>query len=183
MKKYWDNVIEALKCVYRKPWYWIISIIFALIIFSLNPIIQNYRLVLSNPMVLISLIFGLGSSSTTFHLIILTLLSILSGIVLSFSIFLVKRQITSGISAGAGGILVGIIAPACPSCAVGILGVLGIGGFLAFLPFKGLELGIIGIIIIILTIFYLANKIMTTECKLPVRKRTKIEKEEDLDIL
>ncbi len=181
--KYWGNLKGAFKCVYRKPWYWVISIIFALLIFSINPIIQNYRLIISDPLLLLSLVSGIGSSTTTLHVITLTLLSILSGIVLSFSIYLVKRQVTGGLGAGAGGILVGIIAPACPSCAVGVLGLLGIGGFLSFLPFKGVELGIVGIIIIIFTLFYLSTKIMTTECKLPTKKRKKVEEEEDLDLL
>ena len=181
--KYWGNLKNALKCVYRKPWYWVISLIFALLIFSINPIIQNYQLILSNPLLLLSLIAGVGSSTTTPHVITLTVLSILSGIVLSCSIYLVKRQVTGGLGAGAGGILIGIIAPACPSCAVGLLGILGIGGFLSFLPFKGVELGVVGIVIIILTIFYLTNKIMTTECKLPTKKRKKVEEEEELDLL
>ena len=100
----------------------------------------------------------------TFSLIMLILLSILSGVVVSMSFFLVRRQIDGSIATSTSGILIGLLAPSCPQCAIGLLSFLGLGGFLTILPFKGLELGVLGIAILVFSMFYLSNKVVTNVC-------------------
>lgn len=98
-----------------------------------------------------------------FSLVVLLCISLLGGIVISLSLFLVRRQIQAGIGWGSG-IAVGVLAPACPSCAIGLASLLGLSGFFAVLPFKGRELGILGIGILLGSLFYLSNKISTKTC-------------------
>jgi len=112
-----------------------------------------------------SLIRGFPQTTTSASLFFLIILSILSGIIISFTIYLISRQIKSGAYAGTS-VLVSLIAPACPSCAVGLFGLIGIGGLASILPFKGLEIGFIGVLVVIFSIFYLAKKVETNTCSI-----------------
>ena len=166
VRKHIKNLGSAFKEVFVKPGYWVLAIVFAFIIFSVNPLIRNYRLVTENPEFIITVILAAPSSTAIGPFTTMTLVAVLAGIVLAFSIFLVTRQIKSGIAAGASGIIVGLLAPSCPACAIGILSVVGLGGFLSVLPFKGQELGVIGVLILVGSMFFLSNKIATKVCKL-----------------
>ena len=161
----------ALQEVYKRRKYYFFTIFFSLTIFSLNPLSQNYSLLTTNFSLSLawSLIIASPWTTSLYAFSILILLSLLAGIVLSLSIFLVKKQIKSGIGVGISGIVVGLLAPACPACAFGLLSILGLGSFLALLPFKGAELGIMGIILLVLSIYYSSNKITATVC--PIRKK------------
>jgi plastocyanin len=102
-------------------------------------------------------------------------MSILAGIVVAMTIYLVKRQIKGNLKASSSSILVSLIAPACPSCAIGLLSVLGFGGFLAVLPFKGLELGFIGLGLLGVSTVYLSNKITTKTSNIAPQGDDKME--------
>jgi hypothetical protein len=165
--KYLKCVIESLKEVYSEKKYFVISFLFAFLVYAFNPVIQSYKLIGSafSFKLLFFIVFGFYSVTSMTAFIFLILTAVLAGIVISMSVYLIKRQIsTNGI--GASGIIIGLLVPACPSCAIGLLGVLGIGGFLTVLPFKGLELGVIGIGLLVFSIVYLSKKIETKVCKI-----------------
>lgn len=165
--KYIKKVTEALKDVYHVKRYYAISFSVALALFLFNALINNYRIILSDFSfkLFFFLLIGTLSSIATSSLIMLIVMSILTGIVIAMTIFLLRRQTKGVIEASSSGLFVSIIAPACPSCAIGLLSVLGLGGFLAVLPFKGLELGVLGVILLIVSVIYLSNKITTKTCK------------------
>ena len=166
--KYIDNTINALKEVYSHNSYFAVSFISAILIYSLNAVAHNYKILASqfSFSLLFSLIIGAPKAMVASSFIFLVIISIFAGILVSMSIFLLKRQIMDGVYASGTGIVVSILAPACPSCALGLLGILGIGSFLSVLPFKGLELGLLGVFIVVASLFYLSNKIMTNTCSI-----------------
>ena len=107
-------------------------------------------------------------SIATISLTMLILMSIFSGMVISMTIYLMKRQIKGAVTASTSGVLFSLLTPTCPSCAIGLLSALGFGGFIAVLPFKGLELGVLGLIILIVSIIYLSNKIVSNVCEVRI---------------
>lgn len=167
--KYVDpkTVIPAWKEVYQDRRYFFMTGISAVILLSLNAVVKNYTVLWTNFSfsLLWSLIYGLIISFTPLALLMLIIISLLGGIVLTLSLYLVKRQLALQASLGTSGILIAIFAPACPSCALGLLGLLGISGVLAFLPFKGYELGMLGIMLLLSSVTYLSTKIMATVCE------------------
>lgn len=164
--KYTNNIKEALNQVYSEKRYILFSGLFSIFVFSFNAAIRNYKLLFSEFSVslLLNLIIGLHSTMSPVSLVFLILISLLSGIVFSLSIFLLRRQITYSAGIGLSGIITSILTPACSSCALGLAGVLGISGVLSLLPFKGLELGILGIVLLGMSIMYLSGKISTKVC-------------------
>ena len=165
--KYSRSVIGALKEVYSDKKYLGISLLFAFVVYSVNPLIHNFKLISSSFSfeLLFYIIFGFYSATSWLAFLFLLATAVLAGIVISMSIYLIKRQVSAG-GVGGSGIVIGLLAPACPSCAVGLLSVLGIGGFLSVLPFKGLELGVIGIGLLLVSVVYLSKKIETKVCKI-----------------
>ncbi|MBT4539266.1 hypothetical protein HOC32_03200 [Candidatus Woesearchaeota archaeon] len=157
--------------MYSKPSYAIISVVFFLLLVSFNLLISNYKLLLSDFSLFFPLLIGAHVAISKISLILLIAMSLLAAIVLSMTIYLVKRQVKSAVGASSSGLLVSIIAPACPSCAIGLLSTLGFGSFLAVLPFKGLELGVLGLILLVASTIYLANKIVTTTCEIKRKKK------------
>jgi len=166
--RYAIAIHQALKEVYSSKGYFFLSGSVTLFLFLFNVTINNYRLLFSefSFRLFFSLVRGSLQSIAATSLVLLTVLSFLAGIVVSFTVFLLKRQISSGVPLSASSLLVSLAAPACPSCAIGLLSVLGLGGFLAFLPFKGLELGVLGILVLFFFLASLSKKIMTTVCSL-----------------
>ncbi len=167
--------ITAIKEVFSEKKYYALSVGFAVLVFASNSLLLNYKLLLSSFSLSLawSLFVGFPSLISKIGLSFLLLIAILSGIVISMSVFLVRRQIKGGYSAGSTGLIAGLLTPACPSCALSVLGVLGLGGFLSVLPFKGLELGILGILVLVGSIGYLSKKIVTKVCELPTKKTRK----------
>ena len=165
--KYLNNIKNSLKEVYSNKNYVIISIVIAVILFSLNAILRNISL-LENQFsfkLLIILILGTEQSMGLIHFIFLIVLSILGGSVVSFSAYLIKRQIKMNVSATSS-VLLAIIAPACPACALSIFSLIGLNGIIIFLPFQGLELSFLSLILIIISMIYLSEKINTTVCEI-----------------
>ena len=165
--KYVKLAKEAFKEIYGDKIYFFLTFLVALVLFSLNGFMHNYRILFSDfsLKLLFGLTLGIFTSYSAWPLISLMMISLLTGIVISFSVFLLRRQISSGVSIGATGIIMGILAPACPSCALSLVGIVSLGGLFAFLPFGGLEFGFISIILLVISIFYLSKKIVTTVCK------------------
>ena len=165
--KYLHNIINASKEVYSSTWYYLITGGSALILLSLNALFRNYDLLFNNFSfsLLFSLIYGLFISFTPLALLFLFITSLLGGVVITFSIFLIRRQLALQASIGAPSVLIAILAPACPSCALGLLGLLGVSGVLAFLPLKGFEFAILGIILLFISVSYLSTKIISTVCE------------------
>jgi len=164
--KYTDNIKKSLLEMYKSKSYLALTVVFGLIIFSFNALISNYKILISDfsLKLLFSLLAGTSTAMPTVSFIFLITMSVLAGIVLSMSIFLLRRQIKGSMGFTSSGILVSIVAPACPSCAIGLLSVLGLGGFLTVLPFKGVELGVMGIILLVFSIGFLSGKIVTKTC-------------------
>jgi hypothetical protein len=149
--------------------YIIISTIIAFIFIILNSIILNFVLILNNPRLIYPLIVGGLSNIHIASLITLTIISLLSGILVSmvtYKITTVKilNKKTTGLSGIA--ILLGTLVPTCSLCGFGILALLGYGGLLLFLPFAGLELAWLSIILLIIAIFMISKQIATKTCKL-----------------
>ena len=161
-----NNIREALHEVYSERKYFLFSGLFSLSVFSLNALIGNFKLIASqfSLVLMVDLLASTHSTMSTVSFVFLIIISLLSGIVFSLSIFLFKRQISYNAGVGVTGIVSSILAPACSSCALGLAGILGIGGFLSILPFKGLELGVLGIILLGVSLVYLSGKITTKVC-------------------
>jgi hypothetical protein len=162
------NIVKATKEVYREPKYYSITVIFAILIYSLNVVSHNPSFIIKNFsfLLLYNLVVGFIHTVPMSSFIFLIIIAILGGISLTYSVYLLRRQIKSNAYASSSSIIASILAPACPSCALGLFGILGLGGFLAALPFKGLELGILAIIVLIISIYYLSNKILTKSCEI-----------------
>tara|TARA_Y100000310_G_scaffold89923_1_gene87061 strand:- start:22636 stop:23124 length:489 start_codon:yes stop_codon:yes gene_type:complete len=159
-------LINAIKEVFGERKYKVISIVAIILMYIANPIIYNYKLISSKFSLILPLIFSFHKVPAPAALVFIILSSILAGIIIAMSIFLIRRQIKGGMITGSSGIIVGLIAPACPSCALGLLSVIGLSGLVAVLPFKGLELGFLGVILLLASIIYLSNKINTKVCKI-----------------
>lgn len=162
-----SNLKSALLEVYSEKRYYAITVISGLLIYSANALFHNYKLVFSKNVswpIVFSLIKGFHHTMAVYSIFYLVMISLLTGILLSMSYYLIKRQVSSSAYAGGVGIIMSILAPGCSSCALGVLGLLGLGGFLTILPFKGIELGVIGIIAIIISIFIISRKVMAQTC-------------------
>jgi len=165
MKKL-NHIIRALHEVYSEKKYFLFSGIFSLSVFSFNAAIRNYKLLFSEFSIslFLNLVLSAHSSMSLISFVFLVVVSLLSGVVFSLSLFLLRRQVTYSAGIGLSGIITSILTPACSSCALGLAGILGIGGFLSVLPFKGLELGVLGIILLGVSLLYLSGKIATKFC-------------------
>ena len=160
------NIQEALHEVYSERKYFLFSGLFSLSVFSLNALIGNFKLIASqfSLVLMVDLLVSAHGTMSTVSFVSLIIISLLSGIVFSLSIFLFKRQISYSAGIGVTGIMSSVLAPACSSCALGLAGILGISGFLSVLPFKGLELSVLGIILLGVSLVYLSEKISTKVC-------------------
>ena len=168
-----QQVIEAQKQVYIRWEYGLIAMLSALLLFSFNILIRNYTLLFHyfSFSLLFSLLQGAFASLPGYGMVFLFLFSMLGGMVVASSMFLLRRQMAMGAAGGVVGIIVSILAPACPGCALSLVGIVGLGGFLALLPFKGIELGILGVLLLLGSLVYLSQKINTVACDVNLRKR------------
>ena len=168
-----QNVGKALKEVYKEKKFYAVSIFSSVMIYSLNAIFHNFRLVFSENFswgVVFSLIKGFHNTMASYSIIFLIVISILTGVLLSMSVYLVRRQVTSSMYASGTGVLMSIIAPACSSCALGLVGLLGLGGFLSILPFRGAEIGVLGIGVVGVSLVILSKKVVTQTCSIKLKK-------------
>jgi len=166
MKNYFSLLNQAFCRVYERKEYYLYSLVAAMVVFSVHPLLQNYQLLRAEFTWLLALRLIIASPmiSSISSFITLIIISLLSGIVMTFSLYLIKRQIKQGVNVGIAGTIIGILAPACPSCALGLLGIMSMGGLIAVLPFKGLEFGLLGIVLLAISVVYLSKKIETDVC-------------------
>jgi len=162
-----NSIPKALYEVYSEKRYILFSGLFSFFVFSFNAAIRNYKLLFSEFSIslFLNLIIGVHSTMSPISFVFLIIISMLSGIVFSLSLFLLKRQIAYSAGIGLSGIITSVLTPACSSCALGLAGILGIGGFLSVLPFKGLEFGVLGISLLVASVAYLSKKINITICE------------------
>ncbi|NQV91152.1 hypothetical protein HQ489_01650 [Candidatus Woesearchaeota archaeon] len=166
---YFKTIKEALQTVFFSKKYYAISLIAGIIIFSLNAVIRNYKLLFDqfSFSLLFNLVLGTFTSFATSMWISLIIVAILTGIIVSFTVFLIGRQInSSGVSTSITSIFIAIVAPACPSCAVGLFGIIGLGGLMVYLPFRGEEFGPLAILLIAISLGYLSKKVVTNTCEI-----------------
>ncbi|HLD80309.1 MAG TPA: hypothetical protein VJA18_07150 [Candidatus Nanoarchaeia archaeon] len=165
-----NDIKEALKQAYSERKYFFFSGLFSLSVFSLNVLIGNYKLIASefSLKLVIGLLISAHSTMSGASTLFLVIVSALSGIVFSLSLFLVRRQLSYSAGIGVSGIIASVLTPACSSCALGLAGILGIGSFLSVLPFKGLEFGFLGVILLGVSLVFLSRKIVSDVCE--VRK-------------
>ncbi len=165
--KYSFSVIFlALKEVYRQKRYFFLTFLVAVVLFVANPLLLNYKIFVSGfsfPLAYY-LVVGSPATMTVPSFLTLIVISLLAGMVFSLSVFLLQRQIVTDATIGMGGIILGLLAPACPACAMGLLGIVGLGGLFVFLPWKGLELSIVAVGLLLLSIFLLSRKVETKIC-------------------
>jgi len=168
--RYLDNTKKALREVYKKKRYLVITLIVTFVIIVFNLLVNNYKIIFSNftPKLVFSLFIGGFYNIETLPLIFLVITSISAGILLSMAVYIIRRQISGSVGMGSSSIAMSVIAPACPSCAIGLVSTLGFGSFFAFLPFRGLELGVFAVIIIAVSIVYMSGKIVTKTCAIKV---------------
>lgn len=181
MKKIIHN-IQNLKLVFYNWKYITLSVIVAILFYTFNVFISNYKIVffsmtsysfLDNFRFYFNLIMGYGNTMILSSFVTLIIISVLFGVLVSLITFKI-RMIKSfenhklGVFASVG-ILLGILAPGCAACGLGLLPLLGLSATsLYFLPFKGLEISIIAILILGFAIFQISRNI--TECKITSRK-------------
>jgi len=177
--KHIKNTKEALKITFESKQYIVIGVLFAFFILAFNVLINNYSILLSSFsfMLLFTLFWGTLTSMTATSLIFLIVMSILAGIVLAMTIFIIRRQVTAAVGASSTSIIMSVVAPACPSCAIGVLSTLGLGGFMAYLPFNGLELGVLGVIVLSASLVFLSGKIISNSCPIKGENTMKNEME------
>tara|TARA_Y100000034_G_C6797305_1_gene357483 strand:+ start:156 stop:698 length:543 start_codon:yes stop_codon:yes gene_type:complete len=175
MKDSWENFRNAFKEVYSSYWGILITLVFTFIVFAVNPLLSNYRLLIEqfSFTLMWELIVAAPATTAVSSLIVLVIISVLSGMVFTYMIFLLRRQVNASAGIGILGIVVGLFAPACPACALGLLSIVGLGGFLGILPFGGRELGIIGIGLLVFSLGYMSKKINTKVCPISFSKKGK----------
>ena len=166
------TLTETFKEVYSEKKYFVFSLLFGFLVFSVNAVIRNYKLLFSefSLKLFFSLVASAHSTMSGVSFAFLVIISLLSGLVFSLSLFLLRRQITYSAGIGLTGIITSVLTPACSSCALGLAGVLGLSGFLSVLPFKGMELGVLGILLLGSSLVYLSGKISTAVCDIQKRK-------------
>ena len=168
---YLKNCIQAGKTVYQNKGYLGITVFSSLILFSFNALFRNWRILWENfsLKLFFSLIGGIFTSFSPASLFLLIISDLLAVIVVTFSIFLIKRQVAEraeNAEASLPGLILSILLPACPSCALSIFGLIGVGSSLAFLPLQGLEFGLLTIGVILISLSYLAKKITAAVCEI-----------------
>ena len=159
------TVWQALATVYSSWRYFVLTFIIAVAFFLIDLFVNNSSLFFFDSPFFFSLWLGVVRAQMAFSLLVLILLSLLTGIVIAMLFFLIRRQIR-GPFTSLSGVFFGLLAPSCPSCAMGLLSVLGFGGFLAVLPFQGAELSVFAVILLLISIFFLSRKITTSRCPL-----------------
>ena len=166
------ELFSVWKQVFSNWKYLTLTIIIALVFYSLNVFIANFSSLISSYSQLgffksIEFFFDffVGFRSTTFLSVFITLivLGILLGIL--FSLIAYKIKMIKSLSKKTGffataGIFFGVLGFGCAACGVGLLSLFGIGAAtLAFLPFNGLEISVISTIIFMVLIFKITKDI------------------------
>ncbi len=172
------NILSSLKKVYKKPVYWVISIITALAVFLLSVYLPNLSLIkqiwfssqadLGDKLsFMLSLVGAIYTNTTLFSASFIIALSLLFGANISMIIYVIRknrRARDAGFStSAAGGIISGFLGIGCAACGslilTPVLASIGAVGFLTALPLRGEEFGLIGVVLMAYSIYALSKKI------------------------
>lgn len=175
MKKHIRNIMVALREVYAKPAYLLLSLGVILAVFIINIGVMNYQLYRSFPSVRIVKEVFLGSLTSLpwYSLSTVILIALLTAIFITLMGYHVKSMqgALGSYAAGSGGLALGFLAPACASCSIGLIAVLGMSGTLGILPWKGVEITVLGIVLLGGAITSLSRKIAEKTCVSRTRRR------------
>ena len=171
-------MLVAFKEVFSNFYYVSISLIIAIVIFTIAVIFPNIgfvkAVIIMDGISLYDkalLVFSLyGAIQTNFSLFSATytiLISIMFGVNISLLVFIIKKR--AGVRFGKNtstnyfGLIAGALGIGCSACGslllTSLLPFLGLGSFLAILPFGGEEFGIISVVILIYTTVSLSKQI------------------------
>ncbi len=170
----WKNVFGNWK-------YLILTAIVAILFYSINAIIGNWKSLslfygslgfFGSIKFFFILFWNFGQTIKFSSFISLIFISILFGMLFSLLIYktkMVKTTIGKTSIFASIGIFIGVLAPGCAACGVGLLSLFGLSAaFLSFLPFGGLEISILSIGLILFSIVKISNNMYT--CNIPIRK-------------
>ncbi len=158
VKKGFNETTKIVKTVLSSWKYRIISLVFGLLFFGA----LYYFLVatVADNNIWISVMMS-GPFFITWSIVNILIISTLSGILLSMTIFkfssykkIEGKGILGFIGSGIAAFGVG-----CPTCGAFLLGLIGMPLALMYLPFRGLELQILGILILITSIYFTGKSI------------------------
>ncbi len=177
-----EEILWGFLAVFKRYLYIILIIVLSLLFFLIFTYLQNFYLLreLINLDFLTTaaklnitwkLIGGSITNSTIPSFIVTILLSILSGINISFLTFLLrqskkmsqKRSSTSSFWSVFFGGFLGFLGAGCVACgsffALSLFSFFGIGGLLTLLPLHGVEIGMLGIVLLFWSTMSIARKI------------------------
>ncbi|MDP4038972.1 MAG: hypothetical protein Q8P57_00095 [Candidatus Pacearchaeota archaeon] len=159
-----NNTFDAIKLVFEKTRYKVISIVLGILFFGF----LYYLLVVNvaDKDIWISVMMS-GEGFVTFSVVSLLLISSLSAILISMILFkfdnfksIERRGFFGFIGSG-----VGVFGVGCPTCGAFLFGLVGMPLALTYLPFKGLELQVLSVIILMISI-YLTGKSIKGVCEI-----------------
>lgn len=109
---------------------------------------------------LIALLAGMRTSMSGLSLLLLIVVSILTGANLTLVVQRLRIIQASGKMSFVvgGGSLLGIIGSGCASCGLPILAFLGLSGAIFYLPFQGLELSVLAIVLLSVSLHVLIKQ-------------------------
>ncbi len=177
-----SSTLDVWRLVFARPRSGILFVLTALIFFTVNVTIKNYK-----TLVAITNDRGIGAASSFlytlsrgFHHTVTPLsytttiiITLLTAFLVTLLVFKVGVTATKKVGLMSGlGIALGIVAPGCAACGVGLLALIGVSGAaLSLFPFKGLELSIIAIVLLSISIYSLTQRLRSCNvCKINYRK-------------
>jgi len=109
---------------------------------------------------LVALLTGMWTAMSTLSLVLLIVVSILTGANLTLVVQRIKTIRASGkMSFMVGGSsILGIVGSGCASCGLPILAFLGLSGAIFYLPFQGLELSVLAIVLLSVSLYSLIKR-------------------------
>ena len=170
LKEYFHYIQEALKIFVlsklRIAFALFLTIIFILINLIIIQYLQIKKILFENLTIFYQSIINLWLLMPIINQILMVIISLLSSImiILVFMAFKQNQKLSGGAS-GSGGLILGILAPACPSCGIGIISLIGFGSLGAILPFGGQEIGILALIVLIGSIAHISKQIIAPSCR------------------
>ena len=176
MFRFWKEVFSHFKYITS-------TLIIALLFYSLNVVILNFRTILSfysylgflgSIKLFLSFLIDLEETIKIGSFISLIIISMLLGLLfslISYKTNTLKKANNKSLGfISSIGVILGVLAPGCAACGIGLASSLGISAvFLSLLPLKGLELSIFSIVLLMIAIF----KISSDSCKVMFNKNVK----------
>ena len=171
--RFWPTkLLAALKLLLRSPFYLILALVLAFILFVIYFVVNDLALYRSAAAINGSLPFlwriftnhirTVWTAVGGLHPISIGFISALGGINLSLIALRTKR---TGVFLGRPGILsffgslAGAFAASCSACSTALISLLGVTGGLAILPFGGLEISLLALVILLISFYYIAKSL------------------------